>query len=110
MHNDKYDEALELSQSIEPVRAPPSNKQKDPIKTARESDPILGKSQSISNRHFDEALEMSHSNSDDSGVQTPTKSQHESKAAELEPRKKLQPNSLSEKSEHSKAPSHVIIP
>lgn len=110
MHNDKYDEALELSQSaqsLEPIRSPPSNTH--PIKKSKEGESVLSKSQTVANRHFDEALEISHSNSDDS-VQTPSKSTQETKMAELEPMKKPQPSSLSDKSEHSKGPSHVIFP
>jgi hypothetical protein len=53
--NDKYDEAMELSQSMDPSTR---NEKKRP-------DDLI-KSQSVSNRHFDEAVEISQSNSDES--------------------------------------------
>lgn len=51
--NDKYDEALELSQSMDPGTR---NERKQPDVKKE-----LSKSQSVSNRHFDEELEVSQS-------------------------------------------------
>mmetsp|Transcript_8392 Transcript_8392/g.12502 ORF Transcript_8392/g.12502 Transcript_8392/m.12502 type:complete len:445 (+) Transcript_8392:139-1473(+) len=61
--NDKYDEAVEISQSMDQHITPPAKNARparDDIKAE------LNKSNSISNRPFDEALEFSRSGSDES--------------------------------------------
>ena len=80
MKNDKYDEAVDVSQSIDQsYQAPaPAKSRPQPVSSAKDSSPVfedakgltkkaeMSKSQSVLNNHHDEALEFSQSGSDES--------------------------------------------
>ena len=71
LKNDKYDEAVEVSQSLDQKalanmsKAKLQSEEKEVSKGMKKGTEQT-KSQSVMNKHFDEALEFSHSGSDDS--------------------------------------------
>jgi len=71
LKNDKYDEAVEVSQSLDQkalanmTKAKLQSEEKEVSKGMKKGTEQT-KSQSVMNKHFDEALEFSHSGSDDS--------------------------------------------